>query len=112
MIRISIAGTHEKIIGYLGTWLKAFGFDVTDEKPQFRIEVLKSNDNVITHSNQSEFAGLICSLVCDFGIYEVVKDKRLAERADLSVSAHSDLSDIECAVLSKLIAQATGKFYE
>ena len=43
---------------------------------------------------------------------KVVRDKRLAERVDLSVSVYSDLCNIECAVLSKLIAQAVSKFYE
>ena len=115
MIKVSVIGNHEKIKHYLGVWLKVFGFEVTDTAPHFTIEVLKSDSNVITHSNQSELAGLIRSLVYDFGIYdiyEVVRDKRLAERADLSVSAYSDLCDVECAALSKLIAQAVSKFYE
>ncbi|MDD6736220.1 MAG: hypothetical protein PUE13_07920 [Clostridiales bacterium] len=112
MIKVSVIGNHEKIKHYLGVWLKVFGFEVTDTAPNFTIEVLTSDSNVITHSNQSELAGLIRSLVYDFGIYEVVRDKRLAERADLSVSAYSDLCNIECAVLSKLIVQAVIKFYE
>ena len=112
MIKVSVIGNHEKIKHYLGVWLKVFDFEVTDTAPHFTIEVLKSDSNVITHSNQSELAGLIRSLVYDFGIYEIVRDKRLAERADLSVSVYSDLCNIECAALSKLIAQAVSKFYE
>lgn len=91
---------------------EVFGFEVTDTAPHFNIEVLTSDSNVITHSNQSELAGLIRSLVYDFGIYEVVRDKRLSERTDLSVSTYSDLCNIECAVLSKLIEQAVSKLYE
>lgn len=112
MIKISVIGNHEKIKHYLGVWLKVFRFEVTDTAPHLTTEVLTSDSNVITHSNQSELAGLIRSLVYDFGICEVVRDKRLAERADLSVSAYSDLCNIECAALSKLIAQAVSKFYE
>ncbi len=113
MIKISVIGNHEKIKHYLGVWLKVFRFEVTDTAPHFTTEVLTSDSNVITHSNQSELAGLIRSLVYDFGILcEVVRDKRLAEMADLSVSAYSDLCNIECAALSKLIAQAVSKFYE
>lgn len=69
MIKVSVIGNHEKIKHYLGVWLKVFGFEVTDTAPHFTIEVLTSDSNVITHSNQSELAGLIRSLVYDFGIY-------------------------------------------
>ena len=112
MIKICIIGNHEIIKSYLGVWLNVFGFEVSDNAPHFTIEVLKSDNNVIAHSNQSELSELTRSLIQDFGIYEVICDKRLAEKADLSVSAYSDLSNIECAVLSKLLAQAIRKFYE
>lgn len=112
MIKIHIIGNHEIIKAYLGVWLKAFGFAITENAPHFTIEVLKSDNNVITHSKQSELSELTWSLIREFGIYEVVCDKRLAERADLSVSAYSDLSNIECAAFSKLLAQAIRKFYE
>lgn len=112
MIKVSIIGNHEKIKHYLGVWLKVFGFEVSDNGPNFTIEVLKSDNNVITHSNQSELSELTRSLIQDFGIYEVICNKRLAEKADLSFSVYSELCNIECAVLSKLIAQAVSKFYE
>ena len=66
MIKVSVIGNHEKIKHYLGVWLKVFRFEVTDTAPHFTI----SDSNVITHSNQSELAGLIRNLVYDFGIYE------------------------------------------
>lgn len=69
MIKVSVIGNHEKIKHYLGVWLKVFGFEVTDTAPHFTIEGLKSDSNVITHSNQSELAAPIRSLVYDFGIY-------------------------------------------
>lgn len=71
MIKVFVIGNHEKIKHYLGVWLKVFGFEVTDTAPHFTIEVLTSDSNVITHSNQSELAGLI------LGIYE-----RLSETKD------------------------------
>lgn len=52
MIKVSVIGNHEKIKHYLGVWLKVFGFEVTDTAPHFTIEVLTSDSNVITHSNQ------------------------------------------------------------
>ena len=87
-------------------------------KHNFDITVLSNLETFPLHIDTLDMgyyemiASSINSLVYDFGIYEVVRDKRLAERADLSVSAYSDLCNIECAVLSKLIAQAVGKFYE
>ena len=66
------------------------GFEASDNFPHFTIEVLKSDNNVITHSNQSELPELTRGLMQEFGIY----DKRLAKKTNLSVLAYSDLKNI------------------
>ncbi len=112
MIITSLTGSHKRLMSDVEMWLTQFGFIVSNENPCFILELVESEDNLILHSGQSELSEYIQSLIADIGIYEVVSDKRLADRANLSVSAYSDLSDIECAALGKLIAYALKDFFE